>query len=103
MWNCSNWRRKAVVLKLAFDTAIAGDDAPVPVHQRPEAERIKAEADPYRALELFADGVARRAARTAPIYGAIVEAAGADAQAKQRCWRNSTPSGTGQASSWWPI
>lgn len=74
---------KAVVLKLAFDMAVAGDDAPVPVYERPEAKRIEAEVDPYKALELFAHGVAQRAARMAPIYWAIVEAAGADAQAKQ--------------------
>ena len=58
---------KAVVLKLPFDMAIAGDDAPVPVYERPEAKRIEAEVDPYKALELFAHGVVQRAARMAPI------------------------------------
>ena len=74
---------KPLILKLAFDTAVAGDDAPVPVAGRANARQIEAEADPYRAVELFAHGVAERVSRAAPIYWAIVEAAGGDPQARQ--------------------
>lgn len=74
---------KGVVLKLAFDTAVAGDDAPVPVAARPDVRRIEDEPDPHRALELFARGLAQRESRAGPIYWAVVEAAGADPQARE--------------------
>lgn len=74
---------KPVLLKLAFDVAIAGDDAPVPVRERPETKRVVAEADPYAAVEVFCRGVAERASRMAPIYWSIVEAAGADDQVRR--------------------
>lgn len=48
---------KPAMVKAAFDYAVAGDDEPVPVHQRERAARIKAEPDPVRKLELYADGL----------------------------------------------
>ena len=74
---------KPALLKLAFDVAVAGDDEPVPVRERPEGKRIEAEPDPYRALQLFAHGLAERASRMAPIYWSVVEAAGADDQVRR--------------------
>jgi AcrR family transcriptional regulator len=57
---------KAALLKEAYDVAIAGDDEPVPVSDRPQILAVKAETDGARKLELYAKhlaGVMRRTAR----------------------------------------
>ena len=50
---------KAVVLKLAFDWALAGDDEPVAIADRPEVRRMMQEQDP---AVLLAEWIAMNAA-----------------------------------------
>jgi AcrR family transcriptional regulator len=72
---------KAVVLKLAFDWALAGDDEPVPMAERPEVRRMMQEPDP----EVFvAEWIAMNAAiagRLAALHHVLVVAADADPEA----------------------
>src|SRR6516225_4017003 len=46
---------KVAVLTAALDMAIAGDDDPVPVLERPWFARLRAEPDPIAALDIVAD------------------------------------------------
>ena len=45
---------KATLLKVVRDVALAGDDEPVPVMQRPAYVALLAEPDPYRTVRLVA-------------------------------------------------
>ena len=54
---------KAALLKLAFDWALAGDDEPVPLAERPEVAEMLAERDPARLAHLWARFVTTIAAR----------------------------------------
>jgi len=56
---------KPAMVKAAFDYTVAGDDEPVPIHQRERAARIKSEANPVRKLELYADGLLGTLTRSA--------------------------------------
>ena len=72
---------KAVVLKLAFDWALAGDDEPVAIADRPEVRRMMRQSDP---AVLLADWVAMNAdiaERLAALHHVLVVAADADAEA----------------------
>jgi AcrR family transcriptional regulator len=72
---------KAVVLKLAFDWTLAGDDEPVAIADRPEVQRMMAGEDP---AELLAAWMAMNAAinrRIAPLHHVLVVAADADTDA----------------------
>jgi AcrR family transcriptional regulator len=72
---------KAVVLKLAFDWALAGDDEPVALADRPDVRRMMQEPDP---AVLVADWVAMNAAiagRLAALHHVLVVAADADPEA----------------------
>src|SRR5690348_10991441 len=53
---------KAALAKAVFDVAIAGDDAPVAVADRPAAEAMREEPDVRRKIEMFVDGLAQRQA-----------------------------------------
>ena len=74
---------KATLLKLAVDWAIAGDDEPIPIADRPAVRAIQAEPDPRRALVLWAQMVTEIAARAAPISDVLTAAADADPDAAQ--------------------
>jgi AcrR family transcriptional regulator len=74
---------KTVLLKLAYDWAIAGDDEPVALADRPEVQAIQAEPDPRKALALWARMVVEVATRVAPISDVITVAADADPAAAQ--------------------
>ena len=71
---------KPAMAKAAFDYAVAGNDEPTPIHQRQRAARIKAEPNPVRKLELYADGLLGTLARSAPLQLAIRAAAEVDAE-----------------------
>jgi AcrR family transcriptional regulator len=58
---------KAALAKAVFDFVIAGDDEPVPVWRRPEAEAVRAEPDVRRKLVLYARGLALRQQRSAKV------------------------------------
>ncbi len=72
---------KAALLKLAFDWALAGDDEPVAIADRPEVQRMMQGQDP---AALVADWMTMNAAiagRLAALYHVLVVAADADSEA----------------------
>ncbi|HEU5386049.1 MAG TPA: TetR family transcriptional regulator [Streptosporangiaceae bacterium] len=56
---------KAALAKEVFDLALAGDDEPVPVAERPATLAVRDEPDVRRKIALFAGGLAQRQARSA--------------------------------------
>jgi AcrR family transcriptional regulator len=72
---------KVVLLKLALEWAIAGDDEPVALADRPAVRAIAAERDPRKALDVWARMVAGIAARVAPISEVFYAAADSDPEA----------------------
>ena len=74
---------KAALLKLALDWAVAGDDEPVPLAERPAVKAIQAASDPRRALDLWAQMIAGIAARIAPLDGTLTAAADTDPAAAE--------------------
>jgi AcrR family transcriptional regulator len=74
---------KAALLKLALDWAVAGDDEPVPLAERPAVKAIQAASDPRRALDLWAQMIVGIAARIAPLNGALAAAADTDPAAAE--------------------
>jgi AcrR family transcriptional regulator len=69
---------KATLLKLALDVAAVGDDEPVPLLERPWLDRVKAEPDPLRMIELWAANSRSIMERVAPILAVIRGTVGAD-------------------------
>jgi AcrR family transcriptional regulator len=74
---------KVALLKLALDWAVAGDDEPVALEERPAVKAIQAERDPREALALWAGMVAGIAARVAPISEVLYAAADSDPEAAE--------------------
>jgi AcrR family transcriptional regulator len=72
------FRTKVSVLKEMVDVAIAGDDAPIPIAERPAAEAARAERDQQRILELQAHFVRDLTERFAPIHEVVRNAVPAD-------------------------
>jgi hypothetical protein len=68
---------KAMLLKLALDWALVGDDEPVPMVDRPEVRAEMAQTDPARLVHLWARRLSAIEARVARL--ALVMAAAADA------------------------
>jgi AcrR family transcriptional regulator len=58
---------KAALAKAVFDFVIAGDDEPLPVWRRSEADTIRAEPDVRRKILLYARGLAERQQRSAKV------------------------------------
>lgn len=58
---------KAALAKEVFDLALAGDDEPVPVAERPAMLAVRDEPDVRRKIALFAAGLAQRQARSADV------------------------------------
>ncbi|HEX6676696.1 MAG TPA: helix-turn-helix domain-containing protein [Actinomycetes bacterium] len=69
---------KPQLLLLALDQTIAGDDAPVPVAERPEARAVLEAADARRQVELTARLGARMLLRLFRLYRSFEQAASAD-------------------------
>jgi TetR/AcrR family transcriptional regulator, regulator of autoinduction and epiphytic fitness len=69
---------KQAILKQLRDTALAGDDEPVPVAQRPWYREALAEPGPRRALRLYARNVTAIHRRSADVYEVLRAAAAAD-------------------------
>jgi len=61
------FRNKPGLLKAVFDFSVAGDDEPEPIIQRDRADRIRAEPDPVRKIEMYADGLIGTLTRAAPV------------------------------------
>ena len=66
-------------LKLALDWAIAGDDAPIPVLERPHVQAALGEPDARRILRDFATNILEVMTRTAALTRVLESAAGLDA------------------------
>ncbi len=58
---------KAALAKAVFDIALAGDDEPVPVAERPAMHAVRDEPDVRRKIAMFAEGLAYRQARSARV------------------------------------
>jgi AcrR family transcriptional regulator len=58
---------KAALAKAVFDFVIAGDDEPVPVWRRSEADAIRAEPDVRRKIIMYTRGLAARQQRSAKV------------------------------------
>jgi AcrR family transcriptional regulator len=67
---------KASILSAALDVAIVGDDAPVPLIERPWIQQLRAEEDGHRAVVLMCREVAELFRRVAPLHVAIRAATG---------------------------
>jgi AcrR family transcriptional regulator len=78
---------KAALLKLAYDYALAGDDEPIPMIDRPAIQKINAEPDPYRALAMYAGFVTEMGGRVGKLYIALRSAAEVDPEAHELFWR----------------
>jgi AcrR family transcriptional regulator len=73
---------KVALLHLAYDYAMAGDDEPVPVIDRPELRQIIAEQDPWRQGEMYAAFVTATNGRTSKLWMALRGAAEVDQEAR---------------------
>lgn len=69
---------KRSLLAGLLDVAIAGDDAPVPILERPWVQELRAEEDPGRRLRLLARNGRLILERTATVYEVLRGAAAAD-------------------------
>ena len=58
---------KAALAKAVFDLVISGDDAPVPVAERPAMQAMRDEPDARRKIAMYAEGLAQRQARSARV------------------------------------
>jgi AcrR family transcriptional regulator len=58
---------KAALAKAVFDLALAGDDEPVPVAERPAMQLVREEPDVRRKIAMFTDGLVGRLARSARV------------------------------------
>ncbi|MEB4211756.1 helix-turn-helix domain-containing protein [Mycobacterium sp. 94-17] len=74
---------KPWLLKIAYDRAVVGDDAPVPLKDRPEARRLYEMTDPVRILGAYAGIIADAARRVSAIYQVITSATGCDPEIHQ--------------------
>jgi AcrR family transcriptional regulator len=72
---------KAAVLKLAFDWALAGDDEPVAIADRPEVRQMMQGHDPAVLLDEWIAMNAAIAGRVAPLHHVLVVAADTDPEA----------------------
>jgi AcrR family transcriptional regulator len=67
---------KAGILSATLDVAIAGDDEPVPLIDRPWVQALRVEEDGRRAVALMCREVAQLFRRVAPLHVAIRAATG---------------------------
>src|SRR6516164_4945241 len=58
---------KAALAKAVFDIALAGDDEPVAVADRPAMQAMRDEPDARRKIAMFTEGLAQRQARSARV------------------------------------
>ena len=75
--------RKPAVLRQLIEEAISGTDHPVAAEQRDYVQAVRAEADPGRKIEIYAQAVRRIQQRMAPLFLALRDVAAIDDEAKQ--------------------
>jgi AcrR family transcriptional regulator len=73
---------KPVLIKLAYDWAIVGDDEEVPLVERERVQRMRQETDPGRLMEAYSRHFSEVVGRVAPLYLALRNAADGDADAR---------------------
>lgn len=73
---------KAELLKTAWDWAVVGDDQPIPMMERPEVARMRAEHDPDTLVELWVTQLMAVGARVAPLALVLARAADVDDEAE---------------------
>ncbi len=74
---------KSTILRLVVDQALAGDDEPVPIAQRPWWREAIDEPDPVRSIQLAARNMCRINQRSAPVLRALETAASVDPDASE--------------------
>ena len=74
---------KSTILRFVVDQALAGDDEPVPIAQRPWWREAIDEPDAARSIALAARNMCRINQRSAPVLRALETAASVDADAKE--------------------
>lgn len=70
---------KPAILSAVFDVAVAGDDEPVPLPERPFVRAIGAAQKPSEKARIFAEHLRAAGARTAGVLSVIEAAAAVDA------------------------
>lgn len=78
--------RKPEILRALIELAISGADRPLAPEERDYVQRMQAEPDPGRQLEIYAGAVAAIQARMAPLFLALRDAASTEPEA-ERVWR----------------
>lgn len=73
---------KVVLLKLAYDYAMAGDDEPIPMIEREGLRAIMAEPDAYEQMRMYAALVADMGERISALWLALRGAAEVDEEAR---------------------
>ena len=74
---------KSVILRHVVDQALAGDDAPVPIAERPWWREAIDEPDPARSIQLYARNMCRISGRAGLVLRALETAASIDADAAE--------------------
>jgi AcrR family transcriptional regulator len=74
---------KVAILRLVVDQALAGDDAPIPIAQRPWWREAIDEPDPVRSIELHARNLCLINERAAAVLRALETAASVDPDASE--------------------
>lgn len=74
---------KPVILRAVADRATAGDDAAIPVADRPWWKEALDEPDPHRSVRLHARNMCRIQQRTVPLMKAVEAAAAVDPDAAE--------------------
>ena len=71
---------KPAILSAVFDVAVAGDDEPVPVSERPFVQAIAEADDPRAKMRIFARHLREAGERVAGVLSVIESAAATDSQ-----------------------
>jgi AcrR family transcriptional regulator len=74
---------KPVILRTVVDHALAGDDAPVPIAERPWWREAIEEPDPIRSIQLYARNMCRISGRVGLVLRGLEIAASIDADAAE--------------------
>jgi AcrR family transcriptional regulator len=92
----ATFRNKRTLLSALLDVTMAGDDAPVPILERPWVQQLGEEADPQRRLGILARNGRLILERTAPVYEVLRGAATADPEIASLWERNKAQRLAGQ-------
>jgi AcrR family transcriptional regulator len=92
----ATFKNKRSLLSRLLDVSMAGDDAPVPILERPWVQQLRDEADPRRRLRILARNGRLILERSAPIYEVLRGAAAADPEIASLWERNQAQRFAGQ-------